>query len=170
MILRIPLPCRSRRPNRRRWNGLAPHIAGPISKWRRQSIARRIAVKAPRDWSASCFRATATPQNPSQIPMPFHAFTNLSFASRTVIPTLLLATEQFPTCRHDSRCLGILDGPMVNRTLPTCHNTLRILCEAFQIEFEGRDYPVFRCSRLCRAISCWESIKASQRSALQPLS
>ncbi len=30
--------------------------------------------------------------------------------------------------------------PVVNRTLHTYHNTLRILCEAFQIEFDGRDY------------------------------
>lgn len=35
--------------------------------------------------------------------------------------------------------------PVVNRTLHTYPNTLRILCEAFQIEFEGRDY---RCERL----------------------
>ncbi len=35
--------------------------------------------------------------------------------------------------------------PVVNRTLHTYHNTLRILCEAFQIEFEGRDH---RCERL----------------------
>jgi len=34
--------------------------------------------------------------------------------------------------------------PVVNRTLHTYHNTLRILCEAFQIEFEGRDH---RCER-----------------------
>ena len=31
--------------------------------------------------------------------------------------------------------------PVVNRTLHTYHNTLRILCEAFQIEFQGRDHP-----------------------------
>jgi len=35
--------------------------------------------------------------------------------------------------------------PVVNRTLHTYHNTLRILCEAFQIEFEGRDH---HCERL----------------------
>jgi type II secretory pathway predicted ATPase ExeA len=35
--------------------------------------------------------------------------------------------------------------PVVNRTLHTYHNTLRILCEAFQTEFEGRDH---RCERL----------------------
>lgn len=29
--------------------------------------------------------------------------------------------------------------PVVNRTLHTYHNTLRILCDAFQIEFDGRD-------------------------------
>lgn len=34
--------------------------------------------------------------------------------------------------------------PVVNRTLHTYHNTLRILCEAFQIEFEGHDH---RCER-----------------------
>jgi energy-coupling factor transporter ATP-binding protein EcfA2 len=28
--------------------------------------------------------------------------------------------------------------PVVNRTLHTYHNTLRILCQAFQIEFEGQ--------------------------------
>ena len=35
--------------------------------------------------------------------------------------------------------------PVVNRTLHTYHNTLRILCDAFQIEFDGRDH---RCERL----------------------
>jgi type II secretory pathway predicted ATPase ExeA len=35
--------------------------------------------------------------------------------------------------------------PVVNRTLHTYHNPLRILCEAFQIEFAGRDHP---CERL----------------------
>jgi len=35
--------------------------------------------------------------------------------------------------------------PVVNRTLHTYHNTLRILCEAFQIQFEGRDH---HCERL----------------------
>ena len=35
--------------------------------------------------------------------------------------------------------------PAVNRTLHTYHNTLRILCEAFQIEFNGRDH---HCERL----------------------
>jgi type II secretory pathway predicted ATPase ExeA len=35
--------------------------------------------------------------------------------------------------------------PVVNRTLHTYHNTLRILCQAFQIEFEGRDH---HCERL----------------------
>jgi hypothetical protein len=33
----------------------------------------------------------------------------------------------------------------VNRTLHTYHKRLRILCEAFQIEFEGRDH---HCERL----------------------
>lgn len=35
--------------------------------------------------------------------------------------------------------------PVVNRTLHTYHNTLRILCEAFQIEFDGHDC---KCERL----------------------
>ena len=30
--------------------------------------------------------------------------------------------------------------PVVNRTLHTYHNTLRILCQAFQIEFQGHDH------------------------------
>ena len=34
--------------------------------------------------------------------------------------------------------------PVINRTLHTYHNTLRILCEAFQIDFVGRD---FQCER-----------------------
>ena len=34
--------------------------------------------------------------------------------------------------------------PVVNRTLHTYHNTLRILCQAFQIEFEGHDHREFR--------------------------
>lgn len=35
--------------------------------------------------------------------------------------------------------------PVVNRTLHTYHNTLRILCAAFQIEFNGQDH---HCERL----------------------
>ena len=35
--------------------------------------------------------------------------------------------------------------PVVNRTLHTYHNTLRILCQAFQIQFDGHDH---RCERL----------------------
>jgi len=35
--------------------------------------------------------------------------------------------------------------PVVNRTLHSYHNTLRILCEAFQLQFEGHDH---RCERL----------------------
>ena len=35
--------------------------------------------------------------------------------------------------------------PVVNRTLHTYHNTLRILCDAFQIAFDGRDH---HCERL----------------------
>lgn len=35
--------------------------------------------------------------------------------------------------------------PVINRTLHTYHNTLRILCEAFLIEFDGRDC---KCERL----------------------
>ena len=34
--------------------------------------------------------------------------------------------------------------PVINRTLHTYHNTLRILCEAFGIDFVGRD---FQCER-----------------------
>ena len=34
--------------------------------------------------------------------------------------------------------------PVVNRTLHTYHNTLRILCEAFQIEFDGHDHQCER--------------------------
>jgi type II secretory pathway predicted ATPase ExeA len=34
--------------------------------------------------------------------------------------------------------------PVVNRTLHTYHNTLRILCQAFAIEFEGHDHPCER--------------------------
>ena len=35
--------------------------------------------------------------------------------------------------------------PVVNRTLHSYHNTLRILCQAFSIDFEGHDH---RCERL----------------------
>jgi len=35
--------------------------------------------------------------------------------------------------------------PVVNRTLHSYHNTLRILCEAFQIQFQGHDH---HCERL----------------------
>jgi MSHA biogenesis protein MshM len=35
--------------------------------------------------------------------------------------------------------------PVVNRTLHSYHNTLRILCEAFGLAFEGHDH---RCERL----------------------
>jgi MSHA biogenesis protein MshM len=35
--------------------------------------------------------------------------------------------------------------PVINRTLHSYHNTLRILCQAFQIEFQGHDH---RCERL----------------------
>lgn len=46
-------------------------------------------------------------------------------------------------CRHDPKRLTT---PVVNRTLHTYHSTLRILCEAFQIDTDGLD---FRCeSRL----------------------
>jgi len=46
-------------------------------------------------------------------------------------------------CKHDNKRLLT---PVVNRTLHTYHSTLRILCEAFQIDTAGRD---FRCeSRL----------------------
>jgi type II secretory pathway predicted ATPase ExeA len=42
-------------------------------------------------------------------------------------------------CRHDPKRLIT---PVVNRTLHTYHSTLRILCEAFQIDTDGAD---FRC-------------------------
>ena len=42
-------------------------------------------------------------------------------------------------CRHDPKRLIT---PVVNRTLHTYHSTLRILCQAFQIDTDGRD---FRC-------------------------
>ncbi len=42
-------------------------------------------------------------------------------------------------CRHDTKRMIT---PVVNRTLHTYHSTLRILCEAFQIDTAGRD---FRC-------------------------
>lgn len=40
-------------------------------------------------------------------------------------------------CRHDPKRLIT---PVVNRTLHTYHSTLRILCEAFQIDTDGRDH------------------------------
>ena len=40
-------------------------------------------------------------------------------------------------CHHDPKRLVT---PSVNRTLHTYHNTLRILCAAFQIDFAGRDH------------------------------
>jgi type II secretory pathway predicted ATPase ExeA len=42
-------------------------------------------------------------------------------------------------CQHDPKRIMT---PVVNRTLHTYHSTLRILCEAFQIETDGAD---FRC-------------------------
>lgn len=42
---------------------------------------------------------------------------------------------------HDHKRLAV---PVVSRTLHTYHSILRILCEAFQIDFEGGDY---RCER-----------------------
>ena len=45
-------------------------------------------------------------------------------------------------CAHDPKRMIT---PVVNRTLHTYHNTLRILCDAFQIEFDGRDH---HCERL----------------------
>jgi len=44
-------------------------------------------------------------------------------------------------CEHDPKRLMT---PVVNRTLHTYHSTLRILCEAFQIETDGAD---FRCEK-----------------------
>jgi type II secretory pathway predicted ATPase ExeA len=40
-------------------------------------------------------------------------------------------------CKHDPKRLIT---PVVNRTLHTYHGTLRILCEAFQIDVDGRDH------------------------------
>jgi type II secretory pathway predicted ATPase ExeA len=44
-------------------------------------------------------------------------------------------------CHHDPKRIIT---PVVNRTLHTYHSTLRILCEAFQIESDGAD---FRCEK-----------------------
>lgn len=44
-------------------------------------------------------------------------------------------------CQHDVKRMLT---PVVNRTLHTYHTTLRILCEAFQIDTAGRD---FRCEK-----------------------
>jgi MSHA biogenesis protein MshM len=43
--------------------------------------------------------------------------------------------------RHDPKRLIT---PTVGRTLHTYHNTIRILCEAFEVEFEGSNYKVER--------------------------
>ena len=43
--------------------------------------------------------------------------------------------------KHDVKRLAV---PIISRTLHTYHNTLRILCEAFEIDFEGGDY---KCER-----------------------
>ena len=40
-------------------------------------------------------------------------------------------------CRHDPKRMLT---PVVNRTLHTYHNTIRILCQAFQIDAEGLDF------------------------------
>jgi MSHA biogenesis protein MshM len=40
-------------------------------------------------------------------------------------------------CNHDPKRLI---APVVNRTLHTYHSTLRILCEAFQLDTDGRDF------------------------------
>jgi hypothetical protein len=40
-------------------------------------------------------------------------------------------------CRHDPKRLLIA---VVNRNLHTYQSTLRILCEAFQIDTDGRDF------------------------------
>jgi hypothetical protein len=47
----------------------------------------------------------------------------------------------------DHKCLIT---PIVDRTLDTFRNTLRILCEAFQIEFVGREHAYLRKLRLLR--------------------
>lgn len=44
-------------------------------------------------------------------------------------------------CEHDPKRIIT---PVVNRTLHTYHSTLRILCEAFQLESDGAD---FRCEK-----------------------
>ena len=59
-----------------------------------------------------------------------------------VLPRICGHQGRTGLARWDGR--GLLD-PTANRTLHTYHNTLRILCEAFQIEFEGRDH---HCERL----------------------
>lgn len=43
---------------------------------------------------------------------------------------------------HDEKRLAV---PVVSRTLHTYHSILRILCEAFQIDYDGNDY---KCERL----------------------
>ena len=53
---------------------------------------------------------------------------------KTVIKEALLG--------HDTKRMVT---PVINRTLHTYHNTLRILCQAFQIEFQGHDH---HCERL----------------------
>jgi type II secretory pathway predicted ATPase ExeA len=40
-------------------------------------------------------------------------------------------------CHHDPKRIMT---PVVNRTLHTYHSTLRILCDAFQIEADGADF------------------------------
>jgi len=49
---------------------------------------------------------------------------------------------KYALVNHDQKRLIT---PVINRTLHTYHNTLRILCEAFQIEFVGHDH---HCERL----------------------
>ena len=60
------------------------------------------------------------------------------FALRACEPRLPSAPA---LCRHDPKRIIT---PVVNRTLHTYHSTLRILCEAFQIETDGVD---FRCEK-----------------------
>ena len=43
---------------------------------------------------------------------------------------------------HDEKRLAV---PVVSRTLHTYHSILRILCEAFQVDYDGNDY---KCERL----------------------
>jgi hypothetical protein len=45
---------------------------------------------------------------------------------------------------NPGRARARLVTPTVSRTRPTYHNTPRIFCQAFEIEFDGRDFKVER--------------------------